>query len=67
MTNEEKAKQIATGNRGYYPDANDFEDYKARYSAALEMAEYKDNQFKEFLQKIGRGEKWAAFERFRED
>ena len=32
--------------------------------AALDTAERKDQQFKEFLNKIGRGEKWAAFERF---
>lgn len=51
MANEDISKQIATGNRCYYPDANDFQDYKERYSAALEMAAWKDQQFKEYLKR----------------
>lgn len=42
MTNEEKAKEICGGN---------FIAFNKEFSAALQMAEWKDHQFKEYLEK----------------
>lgn len=41
MTNEEKAKEICGGN---------FIAFNKEFSAALQMAEWKDHQFKEYLE-----------------
>lgn len=65
MTNQEKIDElvpIISANRKLLPMCL-MSNYQCR-SKVRQMAEWKDQQFKEFLNKIGRGEKWAAFERF---
>ena len=53
MTNEEKARIIAEENKCCYPEDMAYEDFSDEecYTSALEMAEWKDQQFKEYLEK----------------
>ena len=53
MTNIEKAREIAEKNRCCYPEDMACEYYSDEecYTSALEMANWKDQQFKEYLEK----------------
>ena len=63
MTNKEKARERA---RQVFPCPNEDEQRRIVELAYNDACNWKDKMFKEFLQKIGRGEKWVAFERFME-
>lgn len=51
MTNEEKAEQIAIKICGVPSEYDITGEYPCAEEAALEMAEWKDQQFKEYLEK----------------
>ena len=65
MTNEEKAREIELNVYAFEKTKGEFE--APAYRAALEMAEWKDQQFKEYLKKKGkeygkRSQKWFTID-----
>lgn len=54
MTNEEKAKEIATENQEEYAECGSYslKSYDECYDSALEMAEWKDQQYAKILTKL---------------
>ena len=68
MTNEEKAKEISEKPAQYETDFNQETTIRLqRYNAAMLMAEWKEqqmmNEFRKFLNSIGRGQQFGQFER----
>lgn len=55
MNNKEKALQIADDNKNYYSAVDGeapLDSYEECEQSAMEMAEWKDQQFKDIIQKV---------------